>query len=190
MDLPSEDASAGWPDYVDTVVEAIGDRSDVVVVAQSFGGFVAPLVCERVPVELIVLVAAMVPAPGEPANDWWANTGYGQAAQEQADEDPDAPDDEIAIFYQDVDPALAAEALSKERDQADIPGPLPMEAWPDVPTRFVLCLQDRMFPADWLRGVVRERLGFDPDEMDCGHTPALSRPKELSDRLVGYWDEL
>jgi pimeloyl-ACP methyl ester carboxylesterase len=190
MDLPSDDESAGWPDYVDAVVGAIGDRSDVVVVAQSFGGFVAPLVPDRLPVELIVLVAAMVPNPGETGNDWWANTGYAEAAREQAGDGSPAADDEIAIFYPDVDPALAEEALSKGRDQADIPGPLPLEAWPDVPTRFLLCLQDRMFPADWLRGVVRDRLGFDPDEIDCGHTPALSRPEELTGRLVAYWDEL
>ena len=33
--------------------------------AQSFGAFTAPLVCKRVPVELMVLVAGMVPVPGE-----------------------------------------------------------------------------------------------------------------------------
>jgi pimeloyl-ACP methyl ester carboxylesterase len=190
MDLPSDDESARWSDYVDAVVEAIGDRSEIVIVAQSFGGFVAPLVPARLPIELIVLVAAMVPAPGERADEWWANTGYGQAAQEQAGDDEGAAGDEIATFYQDVDPALAAEALSKGRDQADVPEPLPLEAWPNVPTRFLLCLQDRMFPAAWLRQVVRERLGFEPDEIDCGHTPALSRPQELTARLEAYRAEL
>ena len=38
-DLPCEDESAGWSDYADTVIEAIADRGDLVVVAQSFGGF-------------------------------------------------------------------------------------------------------------------------------------------------------
>jgi len=64
-DLPCEDDSAGLPDYANAVVEAIGDRMDLVVVAQSFGGFTAPLVCERVAVDLVVLVAPMVPDPGE-----------------------------------------------------------------------------------------------------------------------------
>ena len=71
-DLPSEDDSAGLPEYADTVVDAIGDRADLVVVAQSFGGFTAPLVCDRLPVDLLVLVAGMVPRPGEPPGDWWA----------------------------------------------------------------------------------------------------------------------
>ena len=38
VDLPSEDKSAGWSAYVDTVVEAVGDRGDLVVVGHSLGG--------------------------------------------------------------------------------------------------------------------------------------------------------
>ena len=45
-DLPCEDDLAGLPEYANAVIEAIGDRTDLVVVAQSFGGFTAPLVCE------------------------------------------------------------------------------------------------------------------------------------------------
>src|ERR671935_1621963 len=57
-DLPCDDDSAGLWDYADTVAEAVGDRRKLVVVAQSAGAFTAPLVCARVPVELLVLVAA------------------------------------------------------------------------------------------------------------------------------------
>ena len=64
-DLPCDDDSAGLPQYADTVVDAIGDRTDLVVVAQSAGAFTAPLVCERVPAELLVLVAGLFPSPGE-----------------------------------------------------------------------------------------------------------------------------
>jgi pimeloyl-ACP methyl ester carboxylesterase len=85
-----------------------------------------------------------------------------------------------------------AEALSRARRQAETPGrePWPLDAWPDVPTRYVLCREDRMFPAEWMRGVVRERLGVEPDEMDSGHCPALSRPQELAARLEAYRREL
>jgi hypothetical protein len=62
----------------------------------------------------------------------------------------------------------------------------PFEARPDVPTRVVLCRDDRLFPATFLRRVGRERLGVTPDEIDGGHTPALSRPKELAVRLLAY----
>ena len=64
--------------------------------------------------------------------------------------------------------------------------PWPMTAWPDVPTRVLLCRSDRLFPAPYLRRVARERLGITPDEMEGGHTPALSHPTELADRLDAY----
>jgi pimeloyl-ACP methyl ester carboxylesterase len=180
MDLPVDDDSAGLSTYADVVIDAIGDRQDLIVVAQSFGGYVAPIVCARVPARLLVLVAGMIPAPGESADEMWANTAYApQTLEDSSDQ---------AIFYHDVDPELAAEALARGRRQSETPSrePLPLEAWPDVPTRFILCRQDRIFPASWLRTVVRDRLGIEPDELDCGHTPALSRPTELVDRLESY----
>jgi pimeloyl-ACP methyl ester carboxylesterase len=64
--------------------------------------------------------------------------------------------------------------------------PSPLAAWPEVPTRVLLCRDDHMFPAAFVRRVARERLGITPDEIDGGHTPALSRPKELADRLEAY----
>jgi pimeloyl-ACP methyl ester carboxylesterase len=188
MDLPCDDESAGLSEYTDTVVEAIGDRTELVLVAQSFGAFTAPLVCGRVPVELMVLVAGMVPLPGERGEDWSANTGFGQVVREQ-----DADDNsEIAVFYHDVEPALAAEAISRGRPQAEAAGlePWPLDAWPDVPTKYLLCRDDRFFPAEWMRGVVRERLGITPDEIEAGHCPALSRPGELAKRLEAYRAEL
>jgi hypothetical protein len=41
-----------------------------------------------------------------------------------------------------------------------------------------------------MREVVRERLGIEPDEIDGGHCPALSRPRELAARLEAYRVEL
>jgi pimeloyl-ACP methyl ester carboxylesterase len=45
--LPAEDDTAGWCEYADAVVDAIGDRDDIIVVAASMGGFTAPIVCTR-----------------------------------------------------------------------------------------------------------------------------------------------
>ena len=55
-----------------------------------------------------------------------------------------------------------------------------------MPTHFILCRNDRFFPADWLRRVVRERLRIEPDEIDSGHTPALSHPTELVELMESY----
>jgi pimeloyl-ACP methyl ester carboxylesterase len=194
-DLPSDDDSAGLSEYTDAVVDAIGDRADrddLVVVAQSLGGFTAPLVCDRVPVRLMVLLAAMVPRPGERPADWWANTGFEQARREQAEREglaSDAERDPMLEYFHDVPPDVVAEAYARgERDQSGTPmeKPWPLAAWPDVPTRFLLCRDDRFFPAEFLRRAVRERLGITPDEMAGGHLPALAHPDELVERLEAY----
>jgi pimeloyl-ACP methyl ester carboxylesterase len=180
-DLPCDDDAAGLSEYADAVIEAIGDRTDLVVVAQSLGAYTAPLVCHRVPVDLFVLVAPMIPMPNEAPADFWTNTRYEEEVHEHYD-------DEIALFYQDVPPKLAAQALRRGRRQSEarLFEPSPLEAWPDVPTRVLLCRDDHLLPAPFLRRVTRERLGITPDEIDGGHTPALSRPKELADRLEAY----
>ena len=191
-DLPCDDDSAGLSEYTDAVVDAIGDRTDLVVVAHSMAGFTAPLVCERVPVDLVVMLTAMVPSPGEPPGDWWTNTGHAEARREQDERDGRPADrefDPMTAFYHDVPPEVVAEAMTRgERTQSATPftKPWPLHAWPDVPTRFLLCRTDRFFPAEFMRRVVKERLGITPDEMDSGHLPALSRPKELVDRLEAY----
>ena len=175
VDLPSEDEPAGWEEYVEVVVDALGDRQNIVVVGHSLGGFTAPLVCARTPADLLVLVAGMIPAPGELFADWWTNTGY--EASGYGD-----------VFYHDVAPALAEEAKRRERDETSkaLREPWPLDAWPGTPTKYLLCRDDRMFTAAWARGHARERLGIAADEIDGGHYVSISRPRELAQRLDAY----
>ncbi|HKA94600.1 MAG TPA: alpha/beta fold hydrolase, partial [Acidimicrobiia bacterium] len=102
-DLPCDDDAAGLGEYTDVVVDALAghDTSDVVLVAHSLGGFTAPLVCERMPVGLMVLVAAMVPLPGELLGDWWANTDWAQVRNDAAERNGTTPvgmDDPVALY--------------------------------------------------------------------------------------------
>jgi len=175
VDLPSEDESAGWTEYVDTVVRAVGDRSDLVVVGHSLGGFTAPLVCARLPVKLLVLIAGMIPSPGEFFGDWWRNSGYETTGYED-------------VFYHDVPPALATEARRRERNESSkaLKEPWPLTAWPETPTRYLLCRDDRMFSAAWARRHAHERLGIEADEIDGGHYISLSRPRQLAEHLHAY----
>jgi len=191
VELPVDDDNAGLAAYLDAAVEAVGARRDLVVVAQSMGAYTAGLLADRVPTELIILVAAMTPRPGETGGEWWSNTGQREAARTYAVEegrDPDAAFDPVEIFLHDVPPEVAAEAVNHVRNQSGRPfeDPFPLSSWPDVDTRFLLCRQDRLFPAAFQRRVVPERLGITPDEMDSGHLPALSHPEELSQRLLAY----
>ena len=191
VDLPAGDDAAGWAEYADAAVDAIGDRgSGVVLVAHSMGGFTAPLVCERVPVDLLVLANAMVPVPGETGGDWWANAGQGGAAAAFAREQgrPETFDFERDFFH-DVPTDVFDEAMALgELPQSDTPfrQPWPGTRWPDVPTRFLQGRDDRMFPLAFQRRVVGERLGIEVDDMPGGHLMALSQPVELARRLSAY----
>jgi hypothetical protein len=53
------------------------------------------------------------------------------------------------VVAPDVPHVLAEEAMRKERahpSEASMVSPWPLDAWPNVPTRFVLCTEDRFFP--------------------------------------------
>lgn len=191
-DLPADDDSADLSDYADVVVDAVAAlepevAEDLVVVAQSYGAFTAPLVADRLPVSRLVLVAGMVPAPAEPPDRWWESTGYADAMAGR-----DVPADPLELYYHDVPAVVARVALSRGRRHPSLAAgqrPWPLPAWPPVPTRFVLCTEDRLFPPAFMRRVVRERLGTLPAgpvelvELDSGHCAALAQPRRLA-RLI------
>jgi len=191
-DLPAADDRAGLREYADATVEAVGDRTDLVVVAQSMAAFFAPMLCEQVRVRQLTLVAPMIPAPGESPADWWTTSGQTPAQREQDERegrDPDAPFDLMTAFFHDVPPEVVDEAFARgEPRQSDTPfgQPWPLSEWPDVPTRVIACRHDRLFPLDFMRRLARERLGVEVDVIDTGHLPALSRPQKLAELLEAY----
>jgi pimeloyl-ACP methyl ester carboxylesterase len=118
-DMPVEDDDAGFAEYTDAVVDAIGDQRDLVVVAQSLSGFVGPMVCERVPVDLLVMACAMTPRPGESGGDWWVNTGYTRAGR------PDV----LRDFFHDVPADVVRTVFARrELDQSSTPFAKPWAA--------------------------------------------------------------
>ncbi|GAB2645282.1 alpha/beta fold hydrolase [Prescottella soli] len=84
-DLPVSDDTAGLTEYVDAVRRAVGTREHVTVVAHSFGGFIGPIVAEHLRVDLLVLLHAMIPLPGEAPGQWWSATGREQARRRDDD---------------------------------------------------------------------------------------------------------
>jgi pimeloyl-ACP methyl ester carboxylesterase len=191
-DLPADDDAAGLAEYADTAAEAIGDRAGVIVVAQSLAAFTAPMLCDRVDVELLVLVAPMIPAPGESPGAWWSNSGQATARRRQDERegrDPDAGVDVRTTLMHDVPPQVVAEAFARgEPRQSDTPfaDPWSLDAWPSVPTRVIAGRHDRLFPLEFMRRLALERLGIAADAIDTGHLPALSRPDELVQWLESY----
>ena len=189
VDLPGPDESAGLPEYTGLVVAAIGRRRDVVLVAQSMGAFTAPMVCARVPVDLLVLVNAMIPRPGETPGQWWGNTGS-EEAQVAAARDGGYPAeiDLEAYFLHDLPAEVLASGQVSGQPEADIAfgQPCAIDRWPLVPTRVISGRDDRLFPLEFQRRVAKDRLGLDADVVPGGHLAALSFPAELTAQLTGY----
>jgi pimeloyl-ACP methyl ester carboxylesterase len=191
VDIPQDDPAVGLPEYAELVAAVIGDRPDTVVVAQSLGGFTAPMVVSRCPVRLIVLLNAMIPLPGETPGQWWRATGSDparRAAEEAAGRDPefdeertflhDLPDDVRAQMERDPQPRAPAATIWDQ--------PCDIERWPDVATRVIVGRDDRLFPLGFQQQVARERLGVEPDLLPGGHLLAKSRSAELADQLEAY----
>jgi len=186
VDLPGDDETAGLPRYTELVVEAIGARPEVVLVAGSLGGFTAPLVCERVPVGELVLVNAMIPDPGETAGDWWAHTGALHAQEEAARAGGYGPCDGATYFLHDVDAEVAAEGEPEQRSEADIVfgSVCEFKAWPAIGIRVLAGRDDRFFPVDLQRRVARDRLGVEADVLPGGHLLPLVQPRLVAEYLA------
>ncbi len=188
-DLPTDRDDATWDDCVDAVVDALGDADDVVLVGHSSGGLVVPLVAHRRSTLLQVFVAGLVPRPGETAEEWFADVGWAAAVAEAARVDGGLTGhpDPLVAFHHDVPGDLAAEAIARERPTGERLGrtPWPLPALPAIPARYVVTTRDRFLPPVVQRRVAATRLGIaEPDEIDAGHCPYLSRPGELASLLV------
>jgi pimeloyl-ACP methyl ester carboxylesterase len=210
VDIREDDPRLGLPEYAAAVDAAIaaadgsgaggragagggagaadgsraGGGDGIVLVAQSLGGFTAPMV--RTPARMIVLLNAMIPQPGETPGAWWGNTG-----SEAPGGDPDF--DAEHYFLHDIPDDVKAEMLAGEsRAPSDTPfgQPCDFERWPDVPIRVLTGRDDRFFPAEFQRRVAKERLGLDADLIPGGHLVALANPGGLAARLAEYAAEL
>lgn len=194
VQLPADSDDVGLTVYAETVARAAGQRTGVILVAQSMGALTAPLVVERTKAQMLVLVNAMIPLPGETGGAWWQNTGQAEAMHKHAVEigvPGLSMDDQERLFGHDVPAQVFAEAGAHILPQSGRPfaDPWHLAAWPDIPTRVLLSRDDRLFPAEFQRRVAMQRLGLVPDEMDGGHLVALSRPGELAQRLDRYSTE-
>lgn len=177
-------------DQADAIVAAADGVEPVVLVAQSMAGFSAPLTCGRRPVAWLVLVNAMIPAPGETAGAWWDNTGQPaakRASDLRAGRDPDAPFDLRTTFLHDlpaevVERVLAAEGGEPAGSLFEVPFDRPR--WPEVPTTVLAGREDRLFPYEFQVRVARDRLGLDVEPLPGGHLVALSQPAALAMRLL------
>lgn len=186
VDLPGNDDTAGLPQYAQLVIDAIGARPEVVLVAGSLGGFTAPLVCAQVRVAELVLVNAMIPLRGETAGEWWTNTGAVEAQDEAARAGGYGPFNETTYFLHDVDADIAAEGEPYQRAEAAVvfSSVCDFKAWPTTEIRVLAGHDDRFFPVEFQRRVARDRLGVEVDVLPGGHLLPLVQPRLVVDYLL------
>ena len=136
---------------------------------------------------LMVLVAAMVPRPGESRRRVVGEHRAREAA------DPTRSDDPVEMFLHDVPAEVAAASRAPRARSSRARRSRSRGRSPRGPTcRPGSCsvATTASSPPSSSGGSCAERLGIEPDEMDGGHLPALARPQELAQRLLGYLDEI
>jgi len=177
VDLPGASPTVGLREYEAFVAAAAAGEERVVLVAQSMGAFTALGCCERLPVERLVLLNAMIPAPGETPGQWWSNTDWPET-EDLADVD--------RLFLHDVPPEVAAAGAAHQRPEADIAfgQPCGFSRWPDIPTAVLAGRDDRLFPFDFQARVARDRLGLDVVALPGGHLTALSQPEAVTAAIL------
>ena len=195
MDLPCDQPSAGCVRYAKTVIDSLAKHPEpVVLVGHSLGGLTIPLVAAARPVERMVFLAAFIPKPGQAFRDQYATeegmfppspeshrpiedkkTGLSTWPAERA----------IPSLFTDVRDDLAQESALRLRRQSSAPHAevCPLKSWPNVPSSYILCLDDALVGAAWARRAARERLDTKAIELPGGHMPMISRPDELAAAL-------
>lgn len=199
VDLPCENPSAGLVDYAGTVLEALAPTplsTDVVVVGHSLGGLTIPLVAAARPVREMVFVCAFLPLPGMSladdlfalpdtfAPDWVALS----AAQEVHGDGSTSWPTEAAmeVFYPDCSPDVAQQAAERLRRQSwrVAREPSPLAAYPEVPARAIVCMEDRVLNAESCARHAVERAGARVTRLAGGHSPMLAQPHALAEALL------
>jgi pimeloyl-ACP methyl ester carboxylesterase len=193
VDLPAGDPAAGLTRYAELAAAALGDADDVVLVGHSLGAATVPLVALRRPVSHLVFLCGLVPEPGKSVTDRYAEedvfvpgfTGNTATRDDGASFWPDPAAARRCLFH-DCTEADAAWAIRGLRAQAAAPRvePWPAVGIPDVERTSILCRDERCIRPEWSRSVSRAQLGVDPVELDGGHSPFVSRPRELADVLT------
>jgi pimeloyl-ACP methyl ester carboxylesterase len=187
VDLPCEDPDAGAERYAELVVQAIPKGAGVVLVGHSLGGLTIPVAASMTPTLMTVYLCALVPVPGLGFDAQHVEIGTGFRPSEPAIGHTDGSASwpaagAIEVFYHDCDPQVASDAAARLRRQfwRVTQEVTPLREWPGAGSAYILCTEDRMVSRDYGRRASRGVLGIEPVEIGGGHSPFLSRPRELA----------
>lgn len=193
VDLPITDPAAGAAVYARTVGEAMSEFEAPLVLGHSMGGLVVPLIAATRLVQRMIFLAALLPEPGSSLAD--------QRRREPIDPEPGPTTPQFTelgdgvfrigtstateMFLSDAPKMLSDWAVERLRPQGYLfmDEVTPLASWPDTPSAYIVCGDDRAVNPAWCRRAAVERLGVEPHEIPGGHSPFLTRPTELADLL-------
>jgi len=197
VELPIGEIDLGGADYAATVIRAIADEDEVVLVGHSMGGLITPLVAVQRPIARLIFVCAGFPEPrrshiqvrreqpGEgvgkgPSDAWEQPGGFHMLPPEVARE----------MYFHDCSKEVQDWAVSKVTLQADKPLEeiTPMQAWPSTPRSMIIATEDRCIPRDSALRTIDRLFGVVPIEIPGGHCPSLSRPALLATVIAGIME--
>jgi pimeloyl-ACP methyl ester carboxylesterase len=190
VDLSPSYSSEGAERLTEFLLDAFAGCDDLILVGHSMSGLITPIVAARRPVKRMIFLHAILPWPGKSFDD-----------QLRAEPDlfnlemlavpPEAWSDGATatrFLYHDCTPEVAQEACARLRvakggSRLIVNEITPLQAWPDVPSSYIVCRDDRTITPSWARQAARKRLGVEPIELPGGHCPMLSRPRECAAAL-------
>jgi pimeloyl-ACP methyl ester carboxylesterase len=155
----------------------------VALVAHSYAGMPATQLAALRPEKIsqLIYVAAYLPHAGDSLFSI-----HGMAIPDDVTGTVPVPDNPIAMFYADVDPAIASAAAAQLKPQS-------LRSWTEAATHvdvratttYLLCENDQALPTP-----MQEAFAAQTDRverLDSGHSPFLSQPRELAARLEQSW---
>jgi pimeloyl-ACP methyl ester carboxylesterase len=188
VDLPVDEPDASATHYAQVIAASCVGLREPMVVAHSASGLFLPLVPAYAPISRLIYLAAAIPQIGAGFLDQY------RAAPEMycpafVGKDPSTDRDAaMQYLFHDCDEDTASWALTTLRRmlaKQTIVEISPLERWPDVPSSYISCHEDRTINPDWWERAARERLGVEPIVMNAAHCPHVSRPAELASILIG-----
>jgi pimeloyl-ACP methyl ester carboxylesterase len=201
LDLPGHGAdqtpAAGLTlnTYRDAVIQAIGERSNVVLVGHSFGGMVVSQVAEAIPSKIskLVYVAALIPQTGESANTLTkldSGSQFGKYVTPGTNTLVFSPDGVQPVFCNDCSAEDVAMLKAKLRPEPSDPFgdtvTLSAERYGSVAKYDVLTKRDNAVSYPFQQTLLARGKFVKSMELDTSHVPFFSQPQLLAKTLEGF----
>ncbi|PBC51879.1 alpha/beta hydrolase [Rhodococcus sp. ACS1] len=195
VELPSDKVDVGASDYARLIAAAVRNPGQDVVVGHSMSGLALPLVPDHVEVSALVYLASLIPDPGvswieqsrvvPPMSGWFYEHALPHQQRDVEGRLRWPPDVAEELFFHDCPKDVARHAVTQLRPQSPTPmsESSPVAKFPEVPSYYLACEDDRTISPAWASSVVPARLGTVPVSIPGSHSPFLARPRFLADTI-------